>query len=198
MTDNSVGLTSTDIIAAASQELIRGGYQQVTGSFQEWETPTSRLFEDKYNVVGVVVFGTCAELLREWPDRQGSLVDVISSHVGRVESKSWDGYLVLLTPGFAPSEATELDAVRYDTTRLRKLVATGSDLERPTDVERVLRGLLPLNEERPSVNPDSTLDSLPKLLGEQGIPEEVTRAIVDGFREQLPLLEHLHENRGDS
>ncbi len=197
MTNSSLGLTSTDLLAAASQTLIAGGYQQIPKRFQDWDTPTSRLFEDEYNIVGVVVFGTCAELLRDWPDLQGSLVEVISHNVGRSESKSWDGYLVLLTPGNAASETAELDAIRYDTTRLRKLVATGDELESPTDIERVLRSLLPLGQEQVSIQQESTLDFLPQILAEQGIPREVTQLIVDAFREQLPLLEQLYEKRGD-
>ena len=193
MTSSSAGFTPTDLIAAASQALEAGGYQQIRGRFSEWDTSTSRLFEDEYNVVGIVVFDTCGELLRTWPDLQGSLVDVISRHVGQGESKSWDGYLVLLTPGPAPSEDTEIEAVRYNTTRLRKLVATGDDLRSPTDVERVIRPLLPLGQERAKLSQESALDLLPKLLADQGIPKETTQLLVDAFREQLPLLDRLHQ-----
>jgi hypothetical protein len=197
MTDSSLGYTTTDLIAAASQVLLEGGYRQINGQFPEWGTPTSRLFEDEYSVVGIAIFETCKELLQTWPDAQALLVDVISRHVGSQESKSWDGYLVLLTPGLAPSESAALEAVRYDTTRLRKLVATGDDLKLPTDVERVLRPLLPLRPERASLVQQSALDLLPRLLAAQQIPEEVTRVVVDAFRQQSPLLEQLHQQRGE-
>jgi hypothetical protein len=197
MTDSSLGYTTTDLIAAASQVLLEGGYRQINGQFPEWGTPTSRLFEDEYSVVGIAIFETCKELLQTWPDAQALLVDVISCHVGSQESKSWDGYLVLLTPGLAPSESAALEAVRYDTTRLRKLVATGDDLKLPTDVERVLRPLLPLRPERASLVQQSALDLLPRLLAVQQIPEEVTRVVVDAFRQQSPLLEQLHQQRGE-
>ena len=197
MTDSSLGYTTTDLIAAASQVLLEGGYRQINGQFPEWGTPTSRLFEDEYSVVGIAIFETCKELLQTWPDAQAVLVDVISRHVGSQESKSWDGYLVLLTPGLAPSESAALEAVRYDTTRLRKLVATGDDLKLPTDVERVLRPLLPLRPERASLGQQSALDLLPRLLSAQQIPEEVTRLVVDAFRQQSPLLEQLHQQRGE-
>jgi hypothetical protein len=192
---SSADFTPTDLIAGASQVLTAAGYRQIALRFKDWDTPTSRLFEDEYNIVGVVVFDTCGELLRTWPDMQGALVDVISRHVGHEESKAWDGYLVLLSPGLAPSEGTAIDAIRYNTTRLRKLVATGDDLRDSTDVERVLRPLLPLSAERASVSQESALDLLPKLLADQGIPTETTRALVDAFREQSPLLERLHELR---
>jgi hypothetical protein len=197
MNDSSLGFTSTDLIAAASQTLTVGGYHQITGRFRDWDTPTSRLFEDEYGVVGVVVFDTCAELLRTWTDLQASLVEVISRHVGKEEAKSWDGYLVLLSPGIAPSESTAIDEVRYNTTRLRKLVATADDLKSPTDVERVLRPLLPLPQERANLGQESALDLLPRLLAEQKISEGVTRVLVDAFREQSPLLERLHQQWGE-
>lgn len=197
MTDSSLGFTSTDLIAAASQTLVDGGYQQIAKRFQEWDTPTSRLFEDEYGIVGVVVFDTCAELLRSWPDLQAALVDVISRHVGKEEAKSWDGYLVLLSPGIAPSEGNTIDEVRYNTTRLRKLVATADDLKSSTDVERVLRPLLPLPHDRANVGHESALDLLPRLLADQKIPEDVTRALIEAFREQSPLLERLHQHRGE-
>lgn len=197
MTNSSHGFTSTDLIAAASQTLLVNGYRQITGRFQDWDTPTSRLFEDEYGVVGIVVFGTCAELLRTWPDLQASLVEVISNHVGNEEAKSWDGYLVLLSPGLAPSESGAIDEVRYNTTRLRKLVASADDLKSPTDVERVLRPLLPLPQERANIGQESALDLLPRLLAEQKISEGVTRVLVDAFREQSPLLERLHQQGGE-
>lgn len=197
MSDSSTSFTPTDLIATASAILKGGGYRQITTGFPEWDTPTSRLFEDEYNVVGVVVFATCGDLIREWADRQGALVDLISGYVGKSESKSWDGYLVLLTPALAPSEEGEIERVRYNTTRLRKLVATGDDLQHPTDVERVLRSLLPLGPERVEVNRSSALDLLPRLLSAEGIDPEVTRILVDAFREQMPLMEQLHERRND-
>lgn len=196
MTDSSVGFTPTDVVAAASQVLLSGGYHQITASGREWDTPTSRLFEDEYNVVGLVVFSTCSELLRTWPDLQGSLVDVISQHVGKNEAKSWDGYLVLLTPGLGPVDDSEIEALRYNTTRLRKIVATGDDLRTSSDVERVLRPLLPLGQEQARPSHESALELLPRLLADQGIPEETTQLLVDAFRDQSPLLERLHKRRG--
>ena len=193
MTSSSAGLTSTDLIAAASQVLTNGGYRRIVRRFADWDTATSRLFEDEYNVVGVVTFDTCGQLLQGWPDLQGSLVDVISGQVGHEEGKSWDGYLVLLTPGLAPSEDARIETVRYNTARLRKLVATGDDLRTSTDVERVLRPLLPLGQEGASVSQESVLDLLPRLLANQGIPTETTQVVVDAFREQAAILERLHQ-----
>lgn len=197
MSDSSIGLTTTDLIASASHELIGGGYKQINGRFPEWGTPTSRLFENEYSIVGLAAFETCGDLLKSWPDVQGTLVDVISRYIGSQESKSWDGYLVLLTPGLAPSDADAIEAVRYNTTRLRKLVATGDDLKSSADVSRVLRPLLPLQSERTDLGLESVLDLLPKLLAADHIPENVTRLLVDAYKKQGPMLEQLHEKQGE-
>jgi hypothetical protein len=191
MTTAPAVLTPTDLIAVSSRVLEAGGYQTIFQGYAEWNTTSTRLFEDEYNVVGLAVFSTCSELLRSWADLQGSLVEVISQRVGKTESKAWDGYLVLLTPGMAPSEASEIEDIRYDTTRLRKLVATGDDLSVASDVERLLRTLLPLRTQAASIGRRTTLDLLPELLLEQGIQAETTRALVKSFSEQEPLMEAL-------
>ena len=188
-------ITGSELIAVAADTLARGGYRRIEGRFPEWDTPTSRLFEDKYNIVAVAVFNTCAELLQSWPDLQGSLVDLISRHVGQTELKSWDGYLVLLTPAVAPSELLKIEEIRYDTSRVRKLVATGDDLKVPGEAERILRPLLPLAEENINPAPSSVLDLLPDLLAREQIPKEMTEVVVKAFREQAPIMERLHQIR---
>lgn len=196
MTDSRLSFTSTDLIAAASQTLINAGYTQITGRSEDWDSPTTRLFEDEYAVVGIVVFETGTELLETWPDLQASLVNVISRYIGKEESKSWDGYLVLLSPGIAPSERSAIDDIRYNTTRLRKLNAA-DDLENSTDVERILRPLLPLPQEQANLEQESSLDLLPRLLAPLDISEDVTQVLIDAFREQSPLLERLHRQWGE-
>ena len=86
--------------------------------------------------------------------------------------------------------------MRYNTSRLRKLVATGDDLKLSSDVERVLRLLLPLYSEDISLRQNSALDLLPGLLAAQMIPENVTRILIDAFKKQAPLLEQLHQQEG--
>lgn len=195
MTKSSMPLTPTDLIAASSNVLESGGYQLIQKGFPEWNTISTRLFEDKYNVVGIAVFTTSAELLSSWADLQGALVDVITRHVGQAESKAWDGYLVLLTTGIAPSTDAKIEEIRYDTTRLRKLVATGEDLDVVGDVEDLLRPLLPLPTAQGSISQGTALDLLPGLLAEQGIDEKMTEVLVRSFIEQEPLMDALHRQR---
>jgi hypothetical protein len=190
-------MTTTDLIAASTSVLEAGGYQPIREGFPDWNTTSTRLFEDKYNVVGIAVFATTAELLQSWADLQGVLVDVISHYVGRTENKAWDGYLVLLTTAIAPESDYNIEYVRSDTTRLRKLVATGEDLASPGDVERLLRPLLPLRDQHGSVGQGTALDLLPQLLKEHGIDESTTKGLVKAFIQQEPLMEALHRVRED-
>lgn len=184
--------TPTDLVAACSSKLEASGYRAIREGFPEWNTPFARLFEDEYNVVGIAVYSTCAELLRSWVDQQGSLVEAISSKVGLSEGKAWDGYLVLLTAGPAPYGETGVEDIRRDTTRVRKLVATGQELSSPSDVERLLGPLLPLSPEPGSARRGTALDRLPDLLAAEGVDSETTRLLVRAFLDQKPMMDALH------
>lgn len=195
MSASGAMMTTTDLITACASVLESGGYQPVREGFSDWNTTSTRLFEDEYSVVGIAVFGTSAELIQSWSDLQGALVDVISRYVGRAEKKAWDGYLVLLTAAIAPASDADIEGIRADTTRLRKLVATGEDLRGLSDVRRLLRSLLPLHNPRGSVVQGTALDLLPELLAAQGINKAVTQALVKSFVEQEPLMEALRRAR---
>jgi hypothetical protein len=101
---------------------------------------------------------------------------------------------VLLCPATPPpEEARHLQEIRYDVTRVRKLVAAGEELTELADVERVILPLLPVSA--PSgIEPEaSALDLLPELLEEQGIDRSASEALIEAFREQRPLLEAIHK-----
>lgn len=195
MTLPNAAPTSTDLMAACVNVLESGGYRSIREGFPDWTSSDARLFEDEYNVVGVAVFGTCAELRRSWPNLQASLIDLISAKVG-LSDKSWDGYLVLLSPGTAPTEELEIEEIRRDTTRLRKLVATGEDIRVANDVARVLRPLLPLATISGWLEGTSALDQLPDLLAENGIERGTTALLVRAFLSQHSMIEALHEQVG--
>lgn len=195
MTSQPMSPTPTDLIAASSRILEAGGYRLILEGFPDWRTPTTRLYEDDYNVVGLAVFTTSSELLDSWADLQGSLVSVISGKVGQTEAKAWDGYLVLITAAMAPSGDLEIESIRADTTRLRKLVITGDDLATTGDVERVLRPLLPLRTEQQLPQGRAAFDLLPDLLAEQHIDRKITELLLRAFADQKPLMEELHRYR---
>jgi hypothetical protein len=188
-------LTTTDIIAAASDVLARGGFHRIPeSSLGAKVSRNTRFFEDPYSVAEVVVYETWSDLVSSWTDAQASLVELISKYVISSESKAWDGYLVLLTPSVLPTAAFEqANLIRNNMTRVRKLLATGDDLKGTSEVERVLMPLLPLsNEAIRSVEEIRALDSLPAILGKRGIDIESVRVLIRSFLEQQPLLERLH------
>lgn len=190
-------LTTTELIAAASSVLEQSGYVRVDHALAEWPS-SARMFEDPYCVVAVASFDTCEELLARWPDIQGDVVNALSIRWTPTDAKAWDGYLVLLSPSYAPSAQSELERIRYDITRLRKLLATGEELVTIADLERLLRPLLPLGTEESAAAPESALDLLPSFLSERGISEEVTSVLIDAFTNQQSLMDTLHSRRGTS
>ena len=102
-----------------------------------WPTKNVRLFEDAYSIVALLVFDTWTELSGTWIEAQTALIELMSKHVLSWEAKAWDGYLVLLTLALvAPNETLEPTQIRYDTHRVRKILATGDELKRLPDVER--------------------------------------------------------------
>ena len=54
-----------------------------------------------------------------------------------------------------------------------------------------------MGQEQANLSQEPALDILPKLLADQGIPEATTQLLVNAFREQSPLLERLHQQRGE-
>ena len=188
-------LTTSQLLAAASDLLSSGGYNAVE-PVGGWPA-TSRLFEDPYGIVAVVVYETWSELAGAWPDAQGRFVELISSHLDRPEPKSWEGYLVLLTPAPSPLSARpDLAQIRYDTNRVRKLVAAGDDLATLDDVETALLPLLPLKVDAQVEMGAGLIDRLPDLLARRGIDVGASRAVVEAFKANESILERLHEIQG--
>jgi hypothetical protein len=190
-------LTATDLRAAASEILEAGGYRRIERA-RGAELPTSitRLFEDPYGIVAVAVYDTWRDLSTGWADAQAALVELISEHVGGAEAKAWEGYLVLLTPGIPGTEARiEATEIRYDTSRVRKLLATGDEIKGLADVEHALLPLLPLGPELQLDEQESVLNMLPALLSRSGIPEDAVRVVIDAFSAQQPIVECLHRYR---
>lgn len=193
-----MNLSATGLLAKATDLLENCGYTAPQIKTGDWNTATSRLFEDKYGVVGLVVFPTCRELLDSWIGRQESLVLLMSQYLLASEGKAWDGYLVLLTPASAPSERSTIEAIRYDTSRVRKLVATGDELSTDADVERILRPLMPMAPQTGMTDGSSILELVPRLLTTFSIPETVSEEFVAAFRARSPLMDAIHKARTDS
>ncbi len=187
-----MSLNETQIAAGTKDVLRENGF--VSGELpEEWHERerSAFVFEDEYSIVGVVLYATCEELINEWAKDQGALNSKISEYIGRGEAKSSDGYLVLLTSGLPEEKHREdLTRIRYNTSRLRKLVATGEDLAELGDIENALQPVLPLQISSANEVRSSGLYKLPSLLG---LPEEATEGLVEAYWDQTSLLEALHQ-----
>ena len=192
----SSSITATSLLAEASTVLEQGGYKRIEPSVDlRWPVATTRLFEDPYSIVALLVYENWGELRDTWTDAQGSLTELISANVRRGEPKAWDGYLVVLTSASAGAETSIVDQIRYDVTRVRKLVATADDLLELSDVRRILLPLLPLRSGLTVSVLPSAIDLIPELLAAKGTPERFGRAVAEAFRQQEPLVEALHKVR---
>jgi hypothetical protein len=191
--NDAPALTVTEILATVTSCLLGHGYREVDSARLGEAAEEGRFFEDAYGVVGVSVYETWGDLAGRWQDAQGDLVRLISEYISKAEAKAWDGYLVLLTPAVSTAGREGVDQIRYDTSRLRKLVADGEELGSLGEIEDVLLPLLPLDPVIPALAEGSALDLLPELLEGRGIAPTSTARLLDAYTAGEPLVEGLHE-----
>lgn len=186
--------TTTTLLAAASDVLQGAGYRRVSEErVRAWPPPAPRIYEDPYSVAALVVYDTWGDLATGWVDAQAALVELISSHFSAGDAKTWEGYLVLMTPSVLPREA-QLEAVdvRSNTRHVRKLVATGEEIRTVGDMSRMLLPLLPLEPAVVGAPHGSAIDLLPELLSRRGLDRQTVEVLVTAFRNQEPLVERVH------
>lgn len=198
--ENKFAVTATELLAYASKTLEEHGYRRVNLDLNhDWRTVNARLFEDDYAIVAIVVYETWKDLSSNWADAQALLVELISRYITSYDPKSWEGYLVLLTPSLVgKQDRSEIIRIRYDISRVRKLIATGDDIKTLEDVKQALLPLLPLQVETVEQVGESVLAILPNLLSKRGLPEQAIRVVVDAFLEQRPIVESLHNYRTEN
>jgi hypothetical protein len=186
-------LNSRALSVEARSLLADGGYK-----FDEEASVTTALgelclvAEDGFGVVLAVTYPTWAALRENWRDAQAALVKLISEKLTKGNPKASEGYLVLLTPSASGDERAE-DEIRYDTSRLRKIVGTGESIRFTADVRDVLMPLLPLDASETTAldGTGSVLDRLPDMLVERDIERKVAVAVVNAFKADEPLLDSI-------
>lgn len=194
MTHSRAPLTISEILAATSGCLTANGFVEASNTnLKSIDKSRHRVFEDAYSIVAIVALDSWADIRDGWIEAQSSLVELMSDFVPRDTPKSWDGYLVLLTSGLVPSnDKPTLSNIRYDTGRVRKLVATGEQLKEVSDIETALLPLLPLAIEMSTTSTDGVLRRLPDLLANKALSRDAIQAVVDAHLIQEPLIEALH------
>ena len=184
------GFTEADPIKVVSSSTPRGVGDESEKALVGDAGPSGEIlvFEDERSIVGVILYASWAELEAGWERAQAEMVARISQHVRRIDPKSWDGYLVLLTlDEVAPAEAVA--QVRHDTRRLRKLVATGRDLIALSAIKATLLPVLPLRMALPDTERATLVDRLPEMLGTRGVDSSLAAAALASFRENRSPME---------
>lgn len=189
MADSDV-LTARTLVIAAQDLLRQGGYKVVTvpdecGLAKE----TAFLAEDQFGVILATAFDTWFELGEGWQQAQGSLVHILSDKLKKGNPKAWEGVLVLLTPAKSNDLAAE-DTIRYDTTRVRKIVGTGESISFLDDLRIVLLPLLPFEgDSLIGQSEPNLLERLSSLLSTKGLDRRAVDAAVKAFQNDEPILE---------
>ncbi len=186
-------LTAAEVLGAVSGRLLRAGFQ-IGPELALGVGEQVRCFEDDVSIVGVAQFRSWSTLRASWLDAQSVLVDLLSERLDRSDPKAWEGYLVLLTLDRALNPS-EVDDIRRDTTRLRKIVATGDDLTTVSQVDDALLPVLPLSGGVLRHDAGGILDRLPGLLAEKGVDEDLTLRVVEAFDNDRPLMEAVSQWR---
>lgn len=180
-------LTNVEVLGAVTEVLLGSGFE--VGPELSLATGSQvRCFEDSVSIVGVVQYQSWGELRDGWIEAQSVLVELLSQRLDRSDPKSWEGYLVLLTLD-QPTDPAEADEIRRDTTRLRKVVATGADMSQVSHVEDALLPVIPLLDGTLRSGSGSILDRLPELLQAKHIDPNLTRQVVEAFEQDRSVLE---------
>lgn len=186
-------LRRPQVFGEAARLLLAGGFFEA-GEAGDSVGVEIRVFEDRRTIVGVCFFEHWTELVEQWATAQGALVDRISSDVRRSDAKSWEGYLLLLTTEEGvPTEAVA--QIRRDTSRLRKLVATGAEIRSLESIAETLLPVLPLEIDEVGTTSETFLQRLPEMLAASGVDLELARAAISAFEDDRSLMEGIWEWR---
>ncbi len=190
-------ISASTAVAAAAARLEAAGFTEVLE--EEDAAGTSvRVFEDAVSIVATCGYSSWGALEERWTAAQGLLVELMTSYLGRGEPKSWEGYLFLMTPDDAADDQLGLDQIRRDTSRVRKLVATKSELGSLAAVGDALLPVLPLELDALAGDVEDILDRLPRLLQDEGVAIETGTAVVDAFKSNRSPMDALAAARRSS
>lgn len=192
---NNGTLTARSLLVEA-QSVLRDGAYRLSTDLPLASSLGDLYFigEDPFGVVLVVAYETWSSLSDGWREAQAILVKLLTDKLNRGNPKAWEGYLVLLTPSPSGAERAE-DEIRYDTSRVRKLVGTGESIRFIDDLIDVLMPLLPLRSAEVEVleGSGSVLERLPAMLAARGVARSVADAVVNAFTTDEPLIESIRD-----
>lgn len=189
-------LSAVQISEAAKKLLLDADYHVVLEQALMGESSPApqTVYEDKYGIVAVAVFDSWRSLRMRWPESQSLAVELISQSFSRRDPKAWDGYLLLFTPDVVPDEQLPmLTEIRRDMTRLRKLIASGNELEDIASVERAMLPVLPLKSGMGFGSTTTILSRLPELMEAYGVDPSEIVTMRDAFLDGRSPIEALYD-----
>jgi hypothetical protein len=140
------------------------------------------LAEDQDNVITVTAVLTADDAQTVEPVLTRVLVDRLSDR--SVESKKWDGYVIILTSTRPDDDTTEaLFSLTYNLNQVRRLIRVGIE---PTTaaVARGLRAVLPLSQTPVDAISTEPLAALQARLIADGLDASQVEQALLGFRSQ--------------
>ena len=179
-------LNQTQVLGEAKRLLDAAGFSDI-GAINVTPILELQIFEDDRSIVGLIYHNTWSELEANWLTAQSAMVERMSERIRRSDPKSWDGYLVLFTTD-DPTSTERLSKIKNNTNRLRKLVATRSELTALAAVKGTLLPVLPFDVANVDVSSARLTDRIPDMLEAQGIDRSLATAALQSFQQnQSPM-----------
>jgi len=190
---NSAPLSTAAISEFAAELLERGGYKVFRQhSALASVSGTSLIAEDPYCVLALVIFDTWVDLSISWATAQAGLVSLMSTQLGQLDPKNWDGYLLLFCPvSLTAEQLSEKAQIESNLARVRKMIFTDEQLVHLADVEDSLRSVLPLNTVNEAGFNADILKALPMLITGRHLTPDIVAGVVEAFRDGRPLPDEI-------
>ncbi|HMP71365.1 MAG TPA: hypothetical protein PKA76_18595, partial [Pirellulaceae bacterium] len=184
-----MNLTRDQILSRVTELMASNGYAPANDvSIKCIDDQNQRIFEDEFSVVAAVYYEDWRNLIESWHESQASFVELISEKLTSADRKAWDSYLVLLTTSLVPlNESHVIHDIRYDTRRVRKLLATGDQLKDLDDLEDAFLPLLPIRKQVDGIKNENVLNRLPDVIADARLDKNLVREVVDAFLNQEPI-----------
>jgi hypothetical protein len=192
--ESSVAWSSSSLFEGCIDLLRSADYTRASLPDNVGLPPAAALLEDAYSIVLVVSFDAWEQLSAGWRSAQEALVQVLTTRLSSFDAKSWDGYLILLTPTeVTKAEFEEMISIRYDTDYARKLVITSNEYGvGGSRLPLALAPVLPLELSGSPADVSDPLEGLPEELADDPTTTGFVRALIAAYRNGQPLMDAAH------
>ena len=177
--------------------LLESGARLISRSYYNSWPDRACAYEDEFAVVAIWPYDSFSELADQWLVAQDAMARLVSTNIVSPDPKAWDGYLILCTSDRVPVHlAAELNSIRADTRRLRKLVVTGDDLrdeltDLGTQVRRAIAPVVRLRIDVADAHTDPLATITDRLLGTEEFKEDL-QTVLNAYARGESTVPALH------